>query len=99
LNDAVTSSEDEPALRFERHGWLLVGETRHEQRWERRVGDRVLSRRSSSFDATDSFTFDGIDLRGASSADFDQRGRLIYARNGKVYADGQELADFNAMEP
>ncbi len=102
LNDDVAPyGEDEPAQsrRFERHGWIIVRQTRSDVWWERHLQDRVLLRRSSLFDASDKFEIDGVDLRGASSADFDQRGRLVYARNGKLFAESEELVDFNEMAP
>lgn len=45
------------------------------------------------------FYADGVDLRGASWADIDQQGRLVFAREGRIYSadkDGvKELLDTN----
>jgi hypothetical protein len=47
-------------------------------------------------------------IEGAEWADWDQRGRIVFVRQGKVFvakpssvqeAQAQELADFNAQEP
>jgi hypothetical protein len=43
---------------------------------------------------------DGHDLPRTTWADFDQHGRVVYARDGKLFTGrDRELADFNAMTP
>jgi hypothetical protein len=40
-----------------------------------------------------------LEILDSDWADFDQRGRLVEARDGKIFADGAEIADFNADRP
>src|SRR5260221_5060085 len=108
--------EDEPvqSRRLELHGW--VGVQRGNFRagflfdppeiWERRVEGHVLRRTVLGWDAKVSsgwielFDIDGRDLPRTTWADFDQRGRVVYARDGKLFTGhDRELADFNAMTP
>ena len=73
---------------------------------ERRFEKYVLRRTVLGWDAKASsgwielFDLDGHDLPRVTWADFDQSGRIVYARDGKLFTSGdRELADFNAMRP
>lgn len=107
--------EDEPiqSKRVALHGWTRVQASGLRsgwtfdppEIWERQIDRHVLRRIVLGWDAQVSsgwielFEIDGRDLPRVTWADFDQRGRLVYARDGKIFANDTELADFNAMEP
>ena len=104
--------------RLLRDGWRLLENTDSKTLWERPHPDRSLTLRMSQ--TWQSFELQGgpyvveyalrdadstvCDLGTATWADWDQHGRLVLARDGKLFAwistDGLiEIADFNDQKP